>query len=517
VGLGAVGLTGCFYVGPVNDGSQWFLQESLGFVNRTEPAHDQIRARLARWVDPAWYLEVYPDVAAAGLDPLEHYCRHGRFEGRLPSALLAEQFAEALWENGAPAEAALERLVRDPTIRACERCHAAWSLARWHAAHGRWSATDRALERLLSEPDGPLVVPHAGPALLRVHCLIQQGLTNEARAIIDQEKRTRGDQPDLALLELAMLTGKAALAPLNRVYRRHSLRQLRLRRPSAPLSMENLASARARGERLRQWRYGRQIRCLKVSVLVPARNSERTLETALESLRYQTWSNIEVIVVDDASTDNTGCIAQTYTILDPRFQLIRRETSQGAYVARNTALATSSGDFVTVHDSDDWSHPQKIELQVLALVGEPSIQGCVTHWARMTPDLKPLPGRLQSCLVHRNISSLMFRRSVFHKLGYWDRVLVSADTEYLYRIERAFPAPAIQDVLSGVPLSFGRHRPEALTERPETHWTTSISGVRRAYLEAARAWHAEAACMGDLYIDESPPARPFPAPQGICP
>jgi hypothetical protein len=486
-------------------------------VNQTKRAHDQIRKRLGRLVDPAWYLEAYPDVATAGLDPVDHYCLHGRFEGRLPSELLAEQYAEALWENDSPTEAALERLVRDQDARVSERCHAAWALARWHAAHGRWRETARALDRLCNDPDGPLVVAHSGPTLLRIHCLTQQGLSDEARACLDQERLDRGDQPDFALLELAMLTGETALSPLNRVYRSHSLRQLRLHSPIVPVSMENLASVRPSCGRMHRWRLGRLMRRYKVSVLVPAHNSERTLKTALESLRHQTWSNMEVIVVDDASTDNTGGTAQSYAILDSRFLVIRREISQGAYAARNTALAVSSGDFVTVHDSDDWSHPQKIELQALSLIRDPSTQACVTHWARMTPDLKPIPGRSECRIVHRNISSLMFRRSVIQRLGYWDRVLVSADTEYLSRIERAFPSPAIQDVLSGIPLSFGRSRPESLTERPETHWTTSFSGVRRAYLDAARAWHAEAVRIEDLYINEAPPTRPFPAPPEICP
>jgi hypothetical protein len=87
--------------------------------------------------------------------------------------------------------------------------------------------------------------------------------------------------------------------------------------------------------------------------------------------------------------------------------------------------------------------------------------------------------------VHRNVSSLMFRRSVFEQLGYWDRVTVNADTEYYYRVITAFGADRVKEVLPGVPLSFARHSPTSLTQRPETSLRSVFGGMRKAYQDAA--------------------------------
>ena len=89
-----------------------------------------------------------------------------------------------------------------------------------------------------------------------------------------------------------------------------------------------------------------------ISVIVPVYNAEEYLEECLESIKNQTYSNIEVILVNDGSTDNSQAICERYCQQDPRFHLINQE-NQGQSVARNNGVAASTGELITFVDSDD--------------------------------------------------------------------------------------------------------------------------------------------------------------------
>lgn len=89
-----------------------------------------------------------------------------------------------------------------------------------------------------------------------------------------------------------------------------------------------------------------------ISIIVPVYNVENYLEECLDSIKNQTYSNIEVILVNDGSTDNSQVICERYCQQDPRFHLIN-QSNQGQSVARNNGLAASTGEFITFVDSDD--------------------------------------------------------------------------------------------------------------------------------------------------------------------
>src|SRR5690606_13076944 len=99
-----------------------------------------------------------------------------------------------------------------------------------------------------------------------------------------------------------------------------------------------------------------------VSVLMPAFNAERTLKTAASSILQQTWRSLELIIVDDASTDATWRIAQDIAAADSRVTVRRNTTSVGPYVCKNLMLNLVQGEYITCHDADDWAHPQRLEI-----------------------------------------------------------------------------------------------------------------------------------------------------------
>jgi glycosyltransferase involved in cell wall biosynthesis len=106
-----------------------------------------------------------------------------------------------------------------------------------------------------------------------------------------------------------------------------------------------------------------------VSVLVPAYNSERWLREAIESALNQTWSRIEVIVVDDGSTDATLRVARS---LECARVKVASQPNQGVSAARNRALSLSQGEFIQWLDADDILDPQKVAAQLRAA----GFEGC---------------------------------------------------------------------------------------------------------------------------------------------
>jgi glycosyltransferase involved in cell wall biosynthesis len=99
-----------------------------------------------------------------------------------------------------------------------------------------------------------------------------------------------------------------------------------------------------------------------VSVIIPAHNASRFLRQTLESVVRQTHQDLEIIVVDDGSTDNTVRIAVGIQKQDSKVTLYR-QANQGASVARNLGIEKSKGNFIAFLDADDLWHPTKIEKQ----------------------------------------------------------------------------------------------------------------------------------------------------------
>ena len=108
----------------------------------------------------------------------------------------------------------------------------------------------------------------------------------------------------------------------------------------------------------------------RVSVIVPAYNYERFIADALESLRAQTFTDWECVIVDDGSTDDTAAVAERFASLDSRIRVLR-QSNRGVSAARNTALRSTSAELVQFLDADDRLEPWKLEEQVRFLDAHP--------------------------------------------------------------------------------------------------------------------------------------------------
>lgn len=122
-----------------------------------------------------------------------------------------------------------------------------------------------------------------------------------------------------------------------------------------------------------------------VSVITPAYNAERFIGETIESVLAQTYSNWEMIIVDDASTDRTVEIVQSYVKRDERIKLYQLEKNSGSGVARNRAMDLAKGSFIAFLDSDDLWMPEKLEKQITFML-ENDIAFSFTKYVRMKED-----------------------------------------------------------------------------------------------------------------------------------
>src|SRR5262245_20179101 len=111
-----------------------------------------------------------------------------------------------------------------------------------------------------------------------------------------------------------------------------------------------------------------------VSVVIPCYNAGRFLKETLESILAQTRPALEVIVVDDGSTDDSAAVAGAF---GPPVRVLR-QSNQGESVARNRGLDEARGDWVAFLDADDVWAPDKLERQLAAVEGSPGVACCHT-------------------------------------------------------------------------------------------------------------------------------------------
>lgn len=119
-----------------------------------------------------------------------------------------------------------------------------------------------------------------------------------------------------------------------------------------------------------------------VSVIMPAFNSGRFIQDSMDSVREQTYSNWELLVIDDASDDNTVEKVKQVMVLDGRIKLFRNENNQGTGFARNKGIKAAKGHYIAFLDADDLWKPYKLETQ-LAFMEENQISICFSSYERI--------------------------------------------------------------------------------------------------------------------------------------
>ena len=146
---------------------------------------------------------------------------------------------------------------------------------------------------------------------------------------------------------------------------------------------------------------------------MPVFNSERFLAEAIESIRRQTFTDFEFLIVDDGSTDGSLTIIRDYAKRDPRIRVFQHAENRGQGAALNTGMARVAGNFVTGMDSDDVSLPQRLETQVNFLDARPDIGAVGVSHQNCHEDMTPYATHLLPTSHHIiTFHFILFTRTV---------------------------------------------------------------------------------------------------------
>ncbi|NMO52575.1 glycosyltransferase family 2 protein [Actinoplanes sp. TBRC 11911] len=250
----------------------------------------------------------------------------------------------------------------------------------------------------------------------------------------------------------------------------------------------------------------------RISVVVTAYRPDRGLLTAVRSILAQSWANIEVVIVDDASPPAFDPVLASAVALGERIRLVKLPVNAGTYAARNAGLDAAQGEFAAFQDSDDWSHPRRLEWQVRPLLDDRKLVATTSDGLAVTDDLALSRPGVRSGRF--NPSSLVFRRArVLREAGYFDRLRKAADSEYIGRIQAVFGVRRVRH-LETAPLALIRLSAGSLSRSEiRAHW---MHPARTAYISAYQRWHRRiAAGSARAYRPADGTDRPFPAPDHL--
>jgi thioredoxin-like negative regulator of GroEL len=253
-----------------------------------------------------------------------------------------------------------------------------------------------------------------------------------------------------------------------------------------------------------------------VSVIMTSYNSAAYIGTAVRSILQQSYENLELIIVDDASTDGTPGLLRDLESVDPRVVCIFKQTNDGTYVSKNIGLLRARGAYVALQDSDDWSHPDRIRRSIEILEARPELMALTTDWIRMTSGGEVVI-KAGGQIAHLCCISLVFRRGpVVDAIGFFDSVRIAADLEFIERIGLRFGSDAVPRIKT--PLLFGRTRSDSLTASEEYGiLRTGFTPTRQEYHRAAGEFHDRIRKGESSFIPFPLVERRFPAPAIILP
>jgi glycosyltransferase involved in cell wall biosynthesis len=248
-----------------------------------------------------------------------------------------------------------------------------------------------------------------------------------------------------------------------------------------------------------------------VSIILPTYNGARYLREAVESCLAQTYSNWELIVVDDCSHDATPQIVAEYVAREPRIRSIRHETNKKLPRALNTGHAAAKGSYLTWTSDDNRYLPRALEEMTQFLEEHPAVglvyADCVLIDAAGRY-LRDYPAQPASKLAYMNPLGpcFLYRRSVYERVGGYDtEVFLAEDYEYWLRVSRHFELAPLHKIL----YEYRWHSDSLTTTAAQGAVWASVERALRRHLpyirnssrqERARGWivcAATAARRGD--------------------
>jgi glycosyltransferase involved in cell wall biosynthesis len=196
-----------------------------------------------------------------------------------------------------------------------------------------------------------------------------------------------------------------------------------------------------------------------VSAIIGAYNNAATLQRAIDSLLAQSLSDLELIVIDDGSHDDSPEIARRAAAGDPRVRAIALGENVGISRSLNQALGVARADIVAIQDADDYSEPTRLERQLATLEREPEIAvvGCRMRevderGAELVPRTRFVAGDVRHALLHFNPipnSSAAMRRELVLEIGGYDpRYRYAMEHDLWLRLAERHRIVALDEILA---------------------------------------------------------------------
>lgn len=209
-----------------------------------------------------------------------------------------------------------------------------------------------------------------------------------------------------------------------------------------------------------------------VSVIIPVFNGERFLREAIQSVLDQKYSPVEIIIVDDGSTDSTATVAESL----PETVRYLHQTNHGPAAARNRGIEQARGSLIAFADADDLWPAGKLELQLPYLINDPGIDIVI--------------GRIQQVLLSEtraeefgepafsvNLGSAVIRKSVFERVGLFDETMrYSEDVDWFMRAREAGAAIVTIDAVT----LFYRQHEQNMTRGKTTSELNVLKALKRS-------------------------------------
>ncbi|AFI46027.1 glycosyltransferase family 2 protein [Pasteurella multocida subsp. multocida] len=232
-----------------------------------------------------------------------------------------------------------------------------------------------------------------------------------------------------------------------------------------------------------------------VSIIMTSHNTAQFIEASINSLLLQTYKNIEIIIVDDDSSDNTFEIASRIANTTSKVRVFRLNSNLGTYFAKNTGILKSKGDIIFFQDSDDVCHHERIERCVNILLANKETIAVRCAYSRLAPETQHII-KVNNMDYRLGFITLGMHKKVFQEIGFFNCTTKGSDDEFFHRIAKYYGKEKIKNLL--LPLYYNTMRENSLfTDMVE--WIDNhniiqkMSDTRQHYATLFQAMHNETA------------------------
>jgi len=249
-----------------------------------------------------------------------------------------------------------------------------------------------------------------------------------------------------------------------------------------------------------------------VSIIIPLYNTEKYIEKAINSVINQTYTNWQLIIIDDCSTDSSleivMNIRKSNKFSNEKIVIKRMTKNMGTYVALNIALKLAKGKYFCILGSDDIYIPEKLQIQIDEFTKNPNYVCVAGKYIRkdlkenICEDINVSKQQMQRGIMGE--CTCMYLTSIIKNIGYYDCVRYGADTNYIYRVYKCFGKDRVCKI--NKILYTAVQRPNRLT-------IASTKRNRNIYVSTFKKWLGR----GNYYIGFPLKKRPYNVPTDMLP